>query len=137
MNTTTSAADNSLIQLIGRILMGLLFLVAGIMKAFNIAGTAGYMTRLGFPAPEAMAYLSMIIEIAGGAALILGWQTRKVAWFLVLYLLVATGAAHRFWEYDQAQRGNQTNHFLKNIALIGGMLFIAAFGAGRSSADRS
>jgi putative oxidoreductase len=136
MNTTV-VANGSTLQLVGRILMGVLFLVAGIMKAFNIAGTTGYMTRLGFPAPEAMAYLSTIIEVGGGAALIIGWQTRRVAWFLVLYLLIATGAAHRFWEYDQAQRGNQTNHFLKNVALMGGMLFIAAFGAGRNSVDKS
>jgi putative oxidoreductase len=136
MNTNTTASNASSIQLIGRILMGVLFLVAGLMKAFNIAGTTAYMTRLGFPIPEAMAYLSTLIELAGGALLIIGWQTRKVAWFLVLYLLVATGAAHRFWEYDQAQRGNQINHFLKNLALMGGMLFIAAFGAGRNSVDK-
>jgi putative oxidoreductase len=136
MNTNTTASNASAIQLIGRILMGVLFLVAGLMKAFNIAGTTAYMTRLGFPIPEAMAYLSTLIELAGGALLIIGWQTRKVAWFLVLYLLVATGAAHRFWEYDQAQRVNQINHFLKNLALMGGMLFIAAFGAGRNSVDK-
>jgi len=136
MNTNTTASNASAIQLIGRILMGVLFLVAGLMKVFNIAGTTAYMTRLGFPIPEAMAYLSTLIELAGGALLIIGWQTRKVAWFLVLYLLVATGAAHRFWEYDQAQRVNQLNHFLKNLALMGGMLFIAAFGAGRNSVDK-
>jgi putative oxidoreductase len=129
MNTTT--------MLIGRILIGALFLVAGIMKVMNVAGTTGYMTRLGFPAPELFTYLSIVIEVGGGILLVIGWQTRRVAWFLALYVLVALGAAHRFWEYDQAQRVNQINHFLKNLAIIGGLLFVAVFGPGRAAVDKS
>ena len=127
---------NPTLTLIGRILIGTLFLVAGIMKAMNIAGTTAYMTRLGFPAPELMAYLSTVIELASGALLIIGWQTRRVAWLLVVYLAIATGMAHRFWEYEQAQRGNQINHFLKNLALIGAMLFVAVSGPGSASVDK-
>src|SRR3954451_24346774 len=98
------------VLLIGRILIGILFVVAGIMKAMNIAATTAYMTRLGFPAPELMAYLSTVIELASRVLLIIGWQTRRVAWLLVVYVAIATGMAHRFWEYEQAQRGNQMNH---------------------------
>jgi putative oxidoreductase len=127
---------NPTLTLIGRILIGILFLVAGIMKAMNIAGTTAYMTRLGFPAPELMAYLSTVIELASGVLLIIGWQTRRVAWLLVVYLAIATGMAHRFWEYEQAQRGNQINHFLKNLALIGAMLFVAVSGPGSASVDK-
>lgn len=128
---------NSTTMLIGRILIGVLFLVAGIMKVMNVDGTTGYMTRLGFPMPVLFAYLSIVIEVGGGILLVLGWQTRRVAWFLALYVLVALGAAHRFWEYDQAQRGNQINHFLKNLAIIGGLLFVAVSGPGRASVDKS
>ena len=127
---------NPTLTLIGRILIGTLFLVAGIMKAMNIAGTTAYMTRLGFPAPELMAYLSTVIELASGVLLIIGWQTRRVAWLLVVYVAIATGMAHRFWEYEQAQRGNQINHFLKNLALIGAMLFVAVSGPGSASVDK-
>ena len=123
--------------LVGRILIGILFLVAGIMKAMNIAGTTGYMTKLGFPAPELMAYLSTLIELAAGVLLIIGWQTRRVAWLLVVYVVIATGMAHRFWEYEPAQRVNQINHFLKNLALIGAMLYIVASGPGSASVDKS
>jgi putative oxidoreductase len=137
MNTPVTTGYNPIVPLAGRMLVGVLFLVAGIMKAMNIAGTAAYMTRLGFPAPELMAYLSTIIEIAGGALLIIGWQTRRIAWFLAIYVLIALGAAHRFWEYEAAQRGNQINHFLKNLAIIGGLLYVATFGPGRSSVDKS
>lgn len=125
------------VLLIGRILIGILFLVAGIMKAINIAGTTGYMTKLGFPAPELMAYLSTLIELAAGVLLIIGWQTRRVAWLLVVYVAIATGMAHRFWEYEPAQRVNQINHFLKNLALIGAMLYIIASGPGPASVDKS
>src|SRR5918995_4170681 len=120
MNTTTTIY-HPVVLLVGRILIGVLFLVAGLMKVANVAGTTAYMTRLGFPAPELFAYLSMVIEVAGGILLIIGWQTRKVAWFLALYVMVALGAAHRFWEYDQSQRVNQINHFLKNLAITGGL----------------
>jgi putative oxidoreductase len=123
--------------LVGRILIGILFLVAGIMKAMNIGGTTGYMTKLGFPAPELMAYLSTIIELAAGVLLIIGWHTRRVAWLLVVYVVIATGMAHRFWEYEPAQRVNQINHFLKNLALIGAMLYIVASGPGSASVDKS
>lgn len=135
INATTT--NTSTILLVGRILIGILFLVAGIMKAMNIAGTTGYMTKLGFPAPELMAYLSTIIELAGGVLLIIGWQTRRIAWLLIVYVVIATGMAHRFWEYEPAQRVNQINHFLKNLALIGAMLYIVVSGAGSASVDKS
>jgi len=140
MNSAVSATmtgNRSNVLLIGRILIGILFLVAGIMKAMNIAGTTGYMTKLGFPAPELMAYLSTIIELAAGVPLIIGWQTRRVAWVLIVYVLIATGMAHRFWEYEPAQRVNQINHFLKNLALIGAMLYIVVGGPGSASVDKS
>ena len=140
MNSAVSSAatggNTGNVLLVGRILIGILFLVAGIMKVMNIAGTTGYMTKLGFPAPELMAYLSTIIELASGVLLIIGWQTRRVAWLLVVYVVIATGMAHRFWEYDQAQRVNQINHFLKNLALIGAMLYIAVSGPGPASVDK-
>lgn len=137
ISTTATGGNASNVLLVGRILVGILFLVAGLMKAMNIAGTTGYMTKLGFPAPELMAYLSTIIELASGVLLIIGWQTRRVAWLLIVYLLIATGMAHRFWEYEPAQRVNQINHFLKNLALIGAMLYIAVSGPGSASVDKS
>jgi|SoiMethySBSTD1v2_1073268.scaffolds.fasta_scaffold445001_3 putative oxidoreductase len=137
VSATMTGGSRSNVLLIGRILIGILFLVAGIMKAMNIAGTTGYMTKLGFPAPELMAYLSTLIELASGVLLIIGWQTRRVAWLLVVYVLIATGMAHRFWEYEPAQRVNQINHFLKNLALIGAMLYIVISGPGSASVDKS
>lgn len=128
-------AAQSQMLLIGRVLLGVLFLVAGIRIILSYSGNIGYFTRLGFPAPEVMTVLAIIIEIGGGALLILGWQTRRIAWLLMLFVLIATAMAHRFWEFDAAQYGNQLNHFLKNVAIIGGLLYVAVLGAGRLSLD--
>jgi putative oxidoreductase len=131
----TNVAAQSQMLLIGRSLVGVLFLVAGIRKLIAIAGTAAYFTKLGFPMPEVMTWLSVVIEIGGGLLLIAGWQTRRISWFLILYVAIAIAMAHRFWEFDAAQYGNQLNHFLKNLAVIGALLYIVVFGPGRYSVD--
>ena len=130
-----NSAAQSQMLLIGRVLLGVLFLVAGLRIIQAYSGNIGYFTRLGFPAPEVMTVLAIIIEIGGGALLILGWQTRRIAWLLMLFVLIATAMAHRFWEFDAAQYGNQLNHFLKNVAIIGGLLYVAVLGAGKLSLD--
>ena len=123
--------------LIGRILLSLVFLVAGVRKAMAFAGTAGYFTKLGFPMPEVVVVLAIILEIGGAAMLIVGWKARYAAWALAIFTAIATLMAHRFWEFDAAQYANQMNHFLKNVAIIGGMLFVASCGPGSLSADKS
>jgi|SRR5688572_17952352 putative oxidoreductase len=132
----TMAMGNPTFPLLGRVFIGALFITAGVRKAMTIAATAGYLAKLGFPAAEAMAYLAVLIEIGGGLLLIIGWQTRLVAWLLAIFVLIATGAAHRFWEFDAGQYNNQLNHFLKNLAIVGGLLMFATFGPGTASVDK-
>ncbi|HEX7220276.1 MAG TPA: DoxX family protein [Burkholderiales bacterium] len=115
-------AGQSNMMLLGRILMA-------------VAGTAGYFAKLGFPMPGVMVWVSIVIEIGGAVLLILGWQTRRIAWLLILFVVIATAMAHRFWEVDAAQYGAQLNYFLKNLAVVGGLLYVAAFGAGALSVD--
>ena len=128
--------NSALIPLVGRILIAALFLSAGIGKAMGFAGTAGYMAKVGFPAPEAFAALAIAIEVGGSLLLILGWKTRWVAWGLAIFVVVATFAAHRFWEFDVSQAMNQRNHFLKNFAIVGGLLLLAAFGPGSAAVGK-
>lgn len=128
-------AAQSQMLLIGRVLLGLLFLVAGIRKIMFYSASVAYFTKLGFPAPEVIGVLAILIELGAGALLVLGWQTRRVAWLLLLFVIIATAMAHRFWEFDGAQYGNQLNHFLKNLAIIGALLYVAALGAGKLSID--
>jgi len=129
-----SAQSN--MMLLGRIGIAVMFLVPGIRKLMAVAGTTGYFAKLGFPMPEIMVWVSIVIEIGGALLLIVGWQARRVAWLFILFTVIATLMAHRFWELsDAAQYGAQLNYFLKNIAAIGGLLYVAALGPGSASID--
>jgi putative oxidoreductase len=132
-------AAQSQAMLIGRILLGAIFLVAGLRKLMGVAASAGYFAKLGFPMPEVMVWAAIVIEIGGALLLILGWHARRAAWLLILFVAIATAMAHRFWEFDvtrdAAVYNNQLNHFLKNAAIIGGLLYVAMLGAGGASID--
>jgi putative oxidoreductase len=128
--------SNPIVPLAGRILLAAIFLVAGYGKLMAFAGTSGYFAKLGFPAPDVMTVLAIAVELGGALLLIAGWHARWAAWALILFVAVATFAAHRFWEFDASQYRNQMNHFLKNLALIGGLLFVVAFGPGAMSANK-
>lgn len=121
--------------LLGRILLATLFLGACISRLTGIAAATAYFTKLGFPMPDVMVWLACLVELVGGVLLILGWHTRRAAWLLILFVAIATAMAHRFWQFDGAQYVNQMNHFLKNLAIIGGLLYITAFGPGAVSLD--
>jgi putative oxidoreductase len=131
------AGSNATMLAAARIFLSSLFLVAGVRKVVTYAGTVGYLTKLGFPAPEVMAVVAMVIEIGAGLMLLVGWRTRWAAWIFIVFVAVATAMAHRFWQFDAAQLPNQLNHFLKNIAIIGGLLYVVAFGPGRMSVDKA
>ena len=125
------------VLLAGRALISSVFLVAGVRKILIWSQQVAYFTKLGFPAPEAFTVLAILIELGAGLALLAGWRTRWAAWLLVLFVLIATFMAHRFWQFDPAQAANQMNHFLKNLAIIGGLFFVAAFGPGKASVDKT
>jgi len=122
--------------LAGRIMLALIFLIAGFGKIGNFAGTAGFMAGAGIPLAEVALVLTIIIEIGGGVMLVIGWKARWAALALFLFLIPATLIFHNFWAADAAQFQNQLNHFLKNVCILGGMLYIMAYGSGPLSLDR-
>lgn len=126
----------SALPLIGRVLIALIFAYFGYMKAMNFGGTIGYFAKWGFPLPQVAAALAVIFELGGGILLIIGWKARWVAWALALYTVIATAVAHRYWTYPPDQAFNQMSHFFKNVSLIGGLLYVAAFGPGAMSVDK-
>ena len=129
--------NNSVVLVAGRALLSAVFLVAGVRKIMIWGPQVAYFTKLGFPMPEVMTVLAIAIELGAGLALLVGWRTRQAAWLLALFVLIATVMAHRFWEFDAATQANQMNHFLKNLAIIGGLAFVASFGPGRAALDKS
>ena len=138
LSHTDSVAANAtdVVLLIGRILLGWIFLASAWGKLGNIAGFAGYLRNLKVPAPEFWSWIGALTEIVIGLSLILGVATRYGALLCALFLIVATALAHRYWEYPAAQVMNQYNHFLKNVAIFGGALILFVTGAGRLSIDR-
>ena len=124
------------ILLIARVLLGYIFLLGGWGKLLGLAGFATYLERQGLPASYPLAVLGAGVEFLGGLALIFGIVTRFAALALVAFSLVATGIAHRFWEFDEATRGGQATSFHKNMTMIGGLLALIVAGSGRFSIDR-
>ena len=112
--------------LVGRLLLASLFIVSGIWKITHFPTTAAYFNRIGMPIGEAAAVLAIIIELGGGILLAIGWRRRLLAWFFAGFVVVATVLGHRFWEADPARLFGELNNFLKNLAIIGGLLILAA-----------
>lgn len=133
-NTTQNPAQASL-SLIGRLLLALLFLPAGFGKLTGFAGTVGYIASVGLPLPQVGAVLAIAVEILGGIALIVGFQTRLASLALAAFTLVATYFFHAYWAAPAEQQFVQQLMFFKNIAVVGGLLTLAAWGAGRWSLD--
>lgn len=129
-------ATKDLAALVGRILLAIVFIPAGFSKIGGFAGTAGYIASKGLPLPEVGAAIAIAVEIVAGIALLLGWKTRWAALALAVFTLVATVFFHAFWSVPAEQHMTQYLMFMKNIGIVGGLLAIYAFGAGRISIDK-
>src|SRR5438445_8287923 len=134
INTSAAAAgtasNSSVTILIGRILLAVIFLLSGFGKLTAISGTAAYFGAMGLPVPTVTAVVVGLVELLGGLAVLLGFQTRIAAWVLAVFTIATALVAHTGWA-DQ----NQMIHFLKNVAITGGFLLLASSGAGSYSID--
>ena len=123
------------LSLAGRLLLAVLFLPAGFGKLTGFAGTAGYIASVGLPLPQVAAAVAVVVEIVGGLALIAGYGTRVAAIVLAAFTLVATFIFHAYWAVPAEQQMVQQLMFFKNVAVVGGLLTLAAWGAGAWSVD--
>lgn len=119
--------------LAGRILLAIIFILSGFNKITGWDGTLGYMSSKGLPFTEILLILSIIIELGGGLMILLGLYARSAAVVIFLFVIPVTLVFHNFWAVDPAEQQTQMIQFLKNLAIMGGMLYIAAFGSGRYS----
>ena len=126
-----SSNASGTVSLVARILLALLFLGSGLGKLAAPAGTQAYMAASGVPMVS-LAYIAAIVaEVGGGLLLLVGYRTRLAAFTLTVFTLAATVLFHS----NMADQ-NQMIHVMKNLAIIGGLLNVAAFGAGRISIDQ-
>lgn len=115
---------------LGRLLIALIFVLSGLSKIAAPANTIAYIQSAGAPfAPVAFA-VAVIVELIGGLALLVGFQTRLIAAALAIFTLAAAVLFHN----NMADQ-NQMIHFMKNLAITGGLLQVVAFGAGAFSLD--
>lgn len=138
MATATTAPNSAqdTLALIGRILVAYLFIPAGFGKLMGFSGTVGYITSAGLPLPEVAAVIAIIIELGLGIALLLGFKTRWTAIVMAIFTIVTALFFHKYWSAPEAMKMMQQINFNKNMAIAGGLLAFAAFGAGRFSIDK-
>jgi putative oxidoreductase len=123
-------AMNRFGPLAGRILIALVFVLAGIEKITGFGGTVGYIASKGLPLPQVAAVGAIIVELGGGAMLVLGWNARWAAAAMFVFTALAAVIFHNFWAVPADQAANQMIHFMKNISMMGGLLYVMIYGSG-------
>jgi putative oxidoreductase len=116
-----------LIGITGRVLLGLYFLIPGISKITGFDDTAAYMLTHGVPLVSLLLPITIVLQIGSGVALIAGWQTRAIALMLAGMILVINVFMHDFWNvYEGLTQQHETQNFIKNLAIMAGLLTLAA-----------
>lgn len=123
------------VTLIARLLLAAMFLIAGVSKFGNLAGTAGYMASGGLPMTSILAPAVAAFEVLAALALVFGWKARWAALALALFTVAASLGFHAFWAAAPERAFTEQLLFLKNLAVTGGLLMLFAFGPGRWSFD--
>lgn len=121
--------------LAGRLLLALMFVLSGPGKIANAEATAGYMASAGLPGWPLLAMAVGAFEVLTGVALAIGLQTRRAALALAVFTVAASLGFHAFWAVPADQQFMQQLLFLKNLAVAGGLLFVAGSGAGAWSVE--
>ncbi|HRH89655.1 MAG TPA: DoxX family protein [Rubrivivax sp.] len=120
---------------VGRVLLALMFILAGFSKLGNIGGTAAYIASGGLPLATVLAVAVGLLELLGGLAIAIGWQARWAALALGLFTLAAAVLFHAFWSLPADKAFVQQLLFMKNLSVAGGLFIVAALGAGPASVD--
>ncbi len=122
--------------LIGRILIAQIFLASGFGKIMGFTQTAAAIAGKGLPMAEVLVVLSIVIEIGAGLMILLGWKARIGAILLFLWMIPVSWAFHNYWTMTGMEAYINKIMFQKNLAMMGAMLYILAFGSGPYSVKK-
>jgi putative oxidoreductase len=122
--------QNNIYAAFGRFLIAIMFIISGIGKIAAPEATQGYIASVGLPLPMLSYLLAIVAELGGGILLLVGYRARVISLAMAIFAVVTALVFHHNFA-DQ----NQMIHFLKNFAIAGGLLQVAAFGAGAFSLD--
>ena len=138
VQTTSNFIAHRLGAILVRLLCAALFIPAGVHKIMAFSTTLGYMTSKGLPMADVLLVLTIIIELGGGIMLLLGWHARLAALTIALFLIPVTVIFHGYWNIEDAQQMMTQQHmFMKNMAIIGGLLCMTGLGSGKFSLKAS
>ncbi len=124
-------SQTNLLAAVGRLFIAFIFIASGLGKIAAPGATQGYIAAVGLPLPMISYLIAILVELAGGILILIGYQVRITGLVLAVFTLATAVIFHTNFA-DQ----NQMIHFLKNVAIAGGLLQVAAFGAGSFSLDR-
>jgi putative oxidoreductase len=127
--------SDAISALVGRILIGAIFVTSGFGKLTAFDGLVGQLSAKGLPLPWLAGALAVLFELGGGLALVLGFRARYGAMALILFTAIATLLYHDFWHFAGPDRQRQFINFMKNVAIIGGLVLVASRGGGRYGLD--
>ncbi len=123
--------------LLGRVLIALIFVMSGFGKIVGFAGTVGYIASKGLPLPQVAAVAAIVVELGGGILVIVGWKARWAAAAMFFFTAAAAVLFHDFWAVPADQAQNTMIHFMKNISMMGGLLYLVVYGSGPLSLEKS
>lgn len=126
---------DDVILLLGRLALGVIFVSSGLRKLLALSAFAASLAQRGVPLSGTWAVIGATVEFVGGILIITGLRTREASLLMILFVIVATGISHRYWEFADAARRAQESQFFKNLAIIGGFLLLYVTGGGRFSVD--
>ena len=122
-------------MLLGRVALGAIFVKSGLQKLLALSAFAASLAGRGVPQSSTWAVIGATVEFVGGILIVTGLRTREASLLMILFVIVATGISHRYWEFADAARRLQESQFFKNLSIIGGFLLLFASGSGRFSLD--
>jgi putative oxidoreductase len=128
-------ASAKFLQIIGRFLIALIFVLAGFGKLGTIGATAAQMAGRGVPYANILVWGAVAVELGGGLMLMTGLWTRCVALVLFFYTMALALIFHAYWAVPAAEMRAQHGAFFEHVAMMGGILYVVAFGAGPYSLD--